>query len=377
MGGPPLRILHVVHSLDPGGMENGVVNMACALEPLGFEMHVACLERRGVFADRLPHPERVTVLGKSAGFSPRAALRLATEITRLRPDVLHSHNLGALIYTALATGGGRRGAVLQGEHSQLTADELIPRRLRQRRWLYRACRAVHTVSQPLRDELVALGFSAEKISVIPNGVDPAHFAPGDRRAARRALGLPEDAVGIGIVGRFGPFKRHRVLLDAFDEIAPRFPLVHLLIAGTGGPEESALRARAQAAPHAARIHWLGFRNDPRACYHALDLLAIPSVNEGLSNVALEAMACGVPALANLGCGHARVITSGVDGLIADLSTPAALAAQLTVLLTRPERLVDFGEKARTKMLRHFSLDSMAGAYAGLYRTIALPPSHHR
>ena len=363
-----MKILHVVNSLDPGGMENGIVNMARALEPRGFEIHVACLERRGDFAGRLPHPERVTVLGKSGGFSLRAALRLAGEITRLRPDALHSHNLGALIYASLATAGGRRGALIQGEHSQLTAEELTPRRLRQRRWLYRACRAVHTVSHPMRAELLALGFSAEKISVIPNGVDTARFTPGDRRAARLALGLPGDALCIGIVGRFGPFKRHAVLLDAFAEIAPRFPAAHLVIAGIGGSEEASVRARAQAGPHAARVHWLGFQSDPLACYQALDLLAIPSVNEGLSNVALEAMSCGVPALANLGCGHEHIITSGLDGIVADLATPAALAAQLGAVLAQPERLVDFGQKARTKMIRDFSIDSMSGAYAGLYQT---------
>ena len=364
-----MRILHVVNSLEPGGMENGVVNMARALEPRGFEIHVACVEHRGVFAERLPHPRRVTVLGKTGGFSPRAALRLATEITRLRPDVLHSHNLGALIYASLATGGGRRATLIQGEHSQLTPGEITPRRLRQRRWLYRACRAVHTVSHPMRDELLALGFSAEKISVIPNGVDTAHFTPGDRRAARRTLALPEDAVCIGIVGRFGPFKRHAVLLDAFDEIAARFPAAHLVIAGTGGSEEASVRVRAEAAPHAARIHWLGFQSDPLACYRALDLLAIPSVNEGLSNVALEAMSCAVPVLANLGCGHGRIIASGADGVIADLATPAALAAQLTALLAQPERLADFGQKARAKMLRDFSLGAMAGAYERLYRSL--------
>ena len=368
-----MKILHVVNSLEPGGMENGVVNMARALEPCGFEIHIACLERRGAFAGRLPHPGRVTVLGKARGFSPSAALRLAAAISRLRPDAIHSHNLGALIYASLATLGGRRTALIHGEHSQLTADELSPRRLRQRRWFYRACRAIHTVSHPMRDELLALGFSAEKISVIPNGVDTAHFAPGDRAAARAALGLPADAVCIGIVGRFGPFKRHAVLLDAFAEIAARFPAAHLVVAGTGGSTEPAVRAHALASPHAARIHWLGFQSDPRACYQALDLLAIPSANEGLSNVALEAMACAVPVLANSGCGHEHIITSGTDGLIAGLATPAALTAQLAALLAQPERLVDFGQKARTKTLRDFSIDAMADAYASLYCTM-IPPA---
>ena len=366
-----MKILHVVNSLDPGGMENGVVNMARALEPRGFEVHVACLERPGAFAARLPHPGHVTVLGKAGGFSPRAALRLAGEITRLRPDVLHSHNLGALIYASLATVGGQRCALLQGEHSQLTAEELTPRRLRQRRCLYRACRAVHTVSHPMREELLALGFSPEKISVIPNGVDPARFIPGDPRAARRALALPEDAVCIGIVGRFGPFKRHGVLLEAFDAIAAHFPAAHLVIAGIGGSEEPAVRARAQASPHAARIHWLGFQGDPRTCYQALDLLAIPSVNEGLSNVALEAMACSLPVLANTGCGHEFIIASGSDGSIADLSTPSAVAHELSVLLRDPVPLRELGQNARQKMLRSFSIDAMAEAYSHLYRSLAV------
>ena len=367
-----MKILHVVNSLDPGGMENGVVNMAHALELHGFEVFVACLERRGAFADRLPQPGHLTVLGKSGGFSPRAALRLAREITRLQPDVLHSHNLGALIYSSLAMCGGLRGALLQGEHSQLTDEELTPRRLRQRRWLYRTCRAIHTVSHPMREELLTLGFPPQKISVILNGVDTTRFAPGDRRAARHTLGLPEDAACIGIIGRFGPFKRHAVLLDAFDAIAPYFPTVHLVIAGAGGSEEASVRTRVQASPHTTRLHWLGYQSDPARCYHALDLLAIPSVNEGLSNVALEAMASGVPVLANTACGHDHIITSGHDGLIADLSTPTALVAALTPLLSRPDRLVDFGEKARTKITGHFSITSMTAAYAALYRSVVTP-----
>jgi glycosyltransferase involved in cell wall biosynthesis len=370
-----MKILHIVDSLEPGGMENGVVNMARALEPQGFEIHVACLAKRGAFAERLPHPERVTVLGKAGGFSPRAVLRLSAEISRLRPDVLHSHNLGALIYTSLASLGGRRGALLQGEHSLLTPDELTPRRLRQRHRLYRTCRAIHTVAEPMRAELLSLGSPPEKISVIPNGVDTAHFTPGDQAAARAALGLPSETLCLGIVGRFGPFKRHAVLLDAFAEIALRYPAAHLVIAGTGGSEEAATRARVAASPHAARIHWLGFQSDPRDCYQAINLLVLPSVNEGLSNAALEAMASGVPVLANTGCGHEQFITHGADGVIADLSTPANLAAQLASLLATPERLVDFGRKARTKMLEHFSIDSMAAAYARLYRTVAAPPCH--
>ena len=365
-----MRILHVVNSLEPGGMENGVVNMARALEPRGHEIHIACLERRGHFAERLPSPGRVVVLGKCGGFSPGAVSRLARHIARVQPHIVHSHNLGALIYSALATFGGMRCPLLQGEHAHLTPDELRPRRLRQRRWLYRACAAIHTVSAPMRDELLSLRLPSAKITCIPNGVDTARFAPGDPAAARHAFGLPPDALTVGIVGRFGPYKRHDTLLDAFDLIAPQFPRLHLLLAGAGGSEEQRTRERAAASPHRDRIHIPGYQSDPRACYQALDLLAVPSTNEGMSNAALEAMSTGVPVLGNAGCGHEQIITHGIDGTIADLATARSLAAQLSLLLSAPARLAELGLAARKKIGTHFSIGHMVSAYEQLYRRLA-------
>lgn len=361
-----MKILHVVNSLEPGGMENGIVNLAQALEPRGFEVHVACLAKRGAFASRMPSPERVVGLGKNQGFSPSATLRLARHLSVVRPDIVHSHNLGALIYSGLATFGGLNWPLIHGEHSQLAPDEFSPRRLRQRRWLYRGCRAIHTVSAAMREELIGLGFSSAKIVAIANGVNTDRFAPGDRRTARRALSLPEDAVFIGIVGRFGPFKRHGLLLDAFDQIAQSFPATHLLIAGGGGPEEGAITARARDGVFRERIHFIGFQDDPRTCYQALDLLAVPSVNEGLSNVVLEAMACGIPALVQTGCGHDQIISSGVDGWIATLDSPETFAARLAELLSHPRQFIDFGAKARKRVTDRFSLKTMAQAYEQLY-----------
>ncbi len=365
-----MKILHVVNSLEPGGMENGVVNLTNALGARGWEIYIACLERCGAFSDRLTNPERIMLLGKAGGFTPHAAFVLARRIRQLQPDVLHSHNLGALIYSALATLGGVRCPLLQGEHSLLTDDECRPPRLRQRRWLYRACHAIHTVSQTMRTELIGAGFPAEKITAIVNGVDTTRFAPGDRHYARSALGLPAGALIVGIVGRFGPYKRHALLLDAFAQIATEFPTAHLLVVGAGGSEEDAVHARAAAHP---RVHFTGFRADPNSCYQTLDLLAVPSVNEGLSNAALEAMACGVPVLAQAGCGHEEIITPGLDGWIARMETPEALATQLASALSEPRRLVDFGQAAREKVRQQFSLEAMISAYESLYRSCARRP----
>ena len=120
-----IRVLHVVTSLEPGGMENGVCNLARALVDLGVATSVALavlacvMTRSGPFASRLPDPGAVTVLGKTSGFSPKAVFALWQEIRRRRPHVVHTHNLGPLIYGALATWWGRSVPLLQGEHSQL------------------------------------------------------------------------------------------------------------------------------------------------------------------------------------------------------------------------------------------------------------------
>jgi glycosyltransferase involved in cell wall biosynthesis len=372
MPDPCLTILHVVVSLDPGGMENGIVNVARALDPAAFETHVCCLERRGKFAERLPRTENVSVLGKTSGFSWPATLRLRREISRTKPHVVHTHNLGPLIYGALASGLGFARPILHGEHAELTPDELTPRRLRQRRILYRCCRKIHTVSHALRDHLAALGFPASKLTVIANGVDTTRFTPGDRVDAKRTLGLPADSLVLGAVGRFGPHKRHAVLIDAFGALARQFTGAHLLIVGGGGPEEEAVSRQASESEAAQRIHLTGFQNDTCAHYRAMDLLVVASVNEGLSNALLEAMACGVPALAHLACGNSEAITDGADGFVADLGTPEKLHAHVHEALADPARLVEMGRRAREKVLASFSLDRMIAGYARVYRDLAAP-----
>jgi len=371
----PPSILHVVDSLGAGGMENGIVNVARSLQHQGFTSHVLCLSRRGDFASRMPDPTKVISFDKPDGFSWDWVTQLRSHLRSLSPDLVHTHNLGPLIYSGLAKLSSLSPIpIVHGEHASLTPAELAPKRLLARRLLYRCCRRVHTVSSALGEELLALHLPASKLTVIRNGVDCHRFSPpSSRRQAREELGLALSPTShlVGIVARFGPFKGHLTLLESFDQLAASDPALHLAIVGGDGPLRDKVHDRYRLSPYRDRIHWAGYQPEPAPWLRALDLLAIPSTNEGLSNAMLEAMACATPVLSHPSCGAQEVITSaGEGGFVADLSTPENLAAELARILDPSARpaLDAAALRARELVEQRFSLSTMAAAYAALYQT---------
>lgn len=368
-GPPPLRVVHVLDSLAPGGLENGVVNVARRLHGQGFEIHAACLRFKGDFASRMPDESKVVVLGKGEGFSPKAVIALARYLRRVRADVVHTHNLGTLIYASLATLGGRLHPIVHGEHGQLQKPDLTPKRLRQRRWLFRLCRRLHVVSSSVRDNLVNLQLSSpEQIVVTSNGVDCDRYTPAmDMGSARTHLGFGKDNIVIGIVGRLVALKRHRMLLEAFAKLSPTWPQLRLLVVGDGGADRDDIIGAMREHEFADRITWAGHQNDLRPYYQAMSLLAAPSEIEGLSNAVLEAMACGVPVLAHSACGNAEVIEDSTNGFLRELDTSDILAAELKNALTDTNQLAQCSRNARESVMHRFSMDAMIRTYQQLYR----------
>jgi glycosyltransferase involved in cell wall biosynthesis len=368
-----IRVMHLVTSLEPGGLENGVVNLSNGLDPSKFHTTIACLERVGDFARRLREDVKVVCLGKEPGFRFSAARRVARLASEERVDILHTHNLGPLIYGSIAGMLCRgRVALLQGEHGQMRPAEMIPRR----RWLrmagYKACRGVHAVSAGLRADLVEHGFPGGKIRVILNGVDCARFSPSskaERDSLRAAWKLEKDAVVLGIVGRFVALKGHARLIEAFERLAVDNPRLSLLIVGDHGEEREAILRKIGGSPMKDRITWAGYQADTVDFYRMMDLLVVPSDSEGLSNVMLEAMACAVPCLAHPACGANEVVVDGCNGLLREMSTPDALVLALGSIVQQPQVLLKLGEGARRTAEERFSLDSMVAGYSSLYEEL--------
>lgn len=228
-----------------------------------------------------------------------------------------------------------------------------------RRALGRARRVV-AVSEALAGVVATLGVPRERIVVQHNGVDGAVFAPGDRREARAALGLPVDRRLVGYVGRLSAEKGVDVLVEAMQELVRRDPGVDLAIVG-GGPLDASLRLRAGALGLGERVRFLGHRGHdelPR-WLGAFDVLCLPSRREGCPNVVLEALASGRPVVAS-GVGGVPELLRKDNGILVPPDRGGELADALSRAL---DRTWDPGSLRGT--VPSLSWDAVARTYARL------------
>jgi glycosyltransferase involved in cell wall biosynthesis len=140
-----------------------------------------------------------------------------------------------------------------------------------------------------------IGISRGRVTVIRNGVDLSRFAPPSREA-RRAIGLSEDTVVVGTVGRLVEVKNHEALVDAAASLAANGVRCAFIVAGEG-PLRPVLEGRIRELGLGGTVRLLGHRPDIQNVFGALDVFVLPSRSEGMSNTILEAMASSLPVVA--------------------------------------------------------------------------------
>jgi len=260
-----------------------------------------------------------------------------------------------------------------------------PRRGPLRTLLQRRLTAAHVVpGEFMRAELMrALGIPAQRIAVIPAGVDLARYAPppaGDARRSelRARLGIGAAEPVLGMVGRLSPVKGHRVALAALGLLAAAGLRPHLLVAGQDAELEArALAGEAAAAGIGARVHWLGFQADVRPVFAALDILVVASLgSEAISRVVLEGMAMGRPVVAT-GVGVIpELIADGESGWLVPPGDAPALAAALAPLVRDPDAAGAMGARGRARAESEYSLSRWVERTRALYRQVAANHRRH-
>jgi len=261
-------------------------------------------------------------------FDPRILADLVALARARHARILHVHGYAAADFGRLAA--RRVGAKLVlHEHF---ADPRMPRyqALADRLLAGLTDRAI-AVSASTRDFLVAeRHVPAPRVRLIWNGAPLDEFAAASREqglVVRRALGVPEDALLFGIVGRLSEQKGHRYLLDAMAQVFAKTPRARLLIAGDGD-RTAPLQAQASSLGIDERVVFAGHRSDVPELLAALDVFCISSTYEGTPLVLFEAMAAGKAIVSTAVDGCREVLQDGVTALLAPPADPASLATAL-------------------------------------------------
>lgn len=212
------------------------------------------------------------------------------------------------------------------------------------------------------------GIPASRVTVIPNGVCEEDFPATDAKEFLKRQGLP-DAPMILFMGRLNPIKGPDLLLQAFIQVCDRLPGYHLVFAGPDGGMLSELQAAAAHGGIAERVHFLGYveGGDKAGAYRFARLLVVPSRQEAMSIVALEAGICGTPVLLTDQCGFSEICS--IDSRLEVPATASGIAEGLVRLLSDADALQRVAPVWRDFVKQRYAWNAIVPEYVRLYSYI--------
>ena len=371
----PRKILFVIGTLEVGGSETQLVELASRIDRARFEALVCSLTSGGPLEAALrARGVRVFSLGLT-GFRrrnplqwPSAAFRAAVATGRLyrlmrreRPDVVHGLLISAYVLATFVGRLARVRVIVAGRRSL---------------GLFKEDKRVHLLLERLADTMTDLfianseavrldtvareGIPPDKILVVYNGIDLARF--GEIGTA-----VPSDARGprVIVVSNLIPYKGHDYFLIAWKEVLAAFPDAVALLVGDG-PARPTLEAQARRLGIEHAVRFLGVREDVPALLASADVFVHPSLQEGYSNAVLEAMAAGRPIVATAVGGNVEAIADGRTGLLVPPRDSAALKAAMLRLLHDRQEAARMGHQARTAVQQRHEMSRMISEYERIY-----------
>jgi glycosyltransferase involved in cell wall biosynthesis len=348
-----VKILHTESSQGWGGQEIRILAEAEGMRARGHDLFIGApaahriyreAEARGFAVADLPLARK-----RAAGVS---ALR--RWIRAHRPDVVNTHSStdSWLVSVACAT-LSRPPAIVRTRHVSVPVARSLGNR-----WLYGVAAAhVVTTGEMLREQLVRdNGLAPDHVTSVPTGIRPELFAPGDRAAVRRELGLPEAGLLVGIVATLRSWKGHRYLVDAFARLGR--PDATLVIVGDG-PQREALERQVADGGLTGRVVFAGDRRDVAPWFRALDIFALPSyANEGVPQALVQAMMTGLACVTTSAGAIPEVARDGETALVVPKEDVAALTQALDRLAGDPALRARLGAAAREHCVAGFSYEVM-------------------
>ncbi|MFI5072863.1 MAG: glycosyltransferase family 4 protein [Terriglobales bacterium] len=369
-----IRVLQFLVSSVRSGAEEVALELVRGLDRDRFRNYLVCpeplLEAFG--KDWQVGDASAFALHLSAPWQLNSVRRFVTYLRAEQIDVVHAHMIRA---AAIAVPLARLAGVPVVLHTCHGREAWRQAWLSRRYWLDRRITAwsdaTVAVSESTRDFLLKeKRLAPQKVVVVRNGRQLNGFRSdlARRQRLRRELGIgPNDPV-VGVFGRLEEQKGHRYLLDALPAVLARVPTVKVLFVGEGSLRNE-LEAKVRSLELDSSVHFLGYRRDWMNWMDLTDVVALPSLYEGMPLVPIEAAAMGKPVLATAVDGTCEVVLHGQTGVLVPPAQSGALAEALVSLLQDPAQQRALGEAGRRRADEVFSLEQQIRDTASLYQRL--------
>lgn len=363
--GTPCPILLLSDSLDHGGSERQLTEIAKSLDRARFAPHVAAFHTSGIRGDELRAADvpllELRVPSLKSWRAITEARRLSAYIRRNRIALVHAFDYPTVIFSSFAAKFCRAPVVLSSQRCDRSL--YAPIYIRALRLTDRVVAGIVVNTDFVRKQLTAeYGVSESRIRTCYNGIDTGVFHTGDRMSQGILKGA---RCVIGCVAVLRPEKSLHTLIEAFAAVRRRFDGIKLAIVGDG-PCRSALVARAAELRIGEHTLFVPRTAAVADWYRQIDIFVLPSTSEALSNALLESMACGCCAVASDVGGNPEVIRNDVTGMLFPAGDAKALAGLLERLIEDPVLRTRLADAGRRSVEEQFSIAVSSRKMAEIY-----------
>lgn len=377
------RILYVIGSLEIGGAERHVVQVATRLKRRGWSPEIFALQRGGPLTAELTDAGIPVYGGTSLDWlnkwitNKRLRARIALCITAMlllyklfnrRPSVVHFFLPAAYIIGGLTSLLLPVKARLMSRRSLNYYQSSHPRLARVERFLHRRMKLICGNSSAVIRDLEQEGVEPKRLRLIHNGIDLEKYdAAFDKAAARCRFDIPDSALVFVVVANLIPYKGHADIIAAFSQAEDALPNDWLvLFVGRDDGIGEHLKAQINTLGHSANYRFLGSRTDVQDIMRLSDVGLLASHEEGFSNAVIEGMASGLPMVVTDVGGNSEAVIDGLTGYVVPAKRPDELGRAIVTIAEQHNRK-DMGLAGKDRVRSHFSMNSCIDAYEGLYR----------
>ena len=361
------RILHTESSYGLGGQEYRVLSESKEMGLRGHHVVLAAPENSQLF--RLAKHEGILCEDIPTGITGWVRLlpRFLNLIVKHQIQIIHTHGSQDSWMAGLAARfSSYQPVIVRTRHKSTLVSDSFRHNLLYRFLPY----AVTTTGEAVRQQLINHNhLDPNKVFSIPTGVDMDRFQPGSSNMEiRKKLGLQAGKLVVGTVSFLRPEKGLDVLIEAMGLLKQEFSNVCCLIVGIGQEREKLL-AQIRQQHLEETVVLTGFRDDIPELLRIMDVFVLPSLEEGMPQSLLQALAAERAIVASSVGGIPEVIINGQTGLLVPPRNPIALAQQIERLLREPEQRKAMGQAGRQVIVRHYSVESMLTKTEQLYLSL--------